>query len=140
MEEATEPIVDGRLQILFTAKVPLGSQHEHVTKQELDLFQFAAIHMAELSAGSTEIVWRKTVHLHACSDSSHHVPNHVLGDLRAPGRLMAANSSEDSARRHLCQTSPVIDSILHPNGHRNGTDMIAFADEVHNRPMSLSDL
>jgi hypothetical protein len=29
-----------------------------VTKQELDLFQFAAIHMAELSARSAKIVWR----------------------------------------------------------------------------------
>jgi hypothetical protein len=58
IEETAKAIIDGLLQILFTAKVPLGSQYGHVTKQELDLFQFAAIYMAELSARSAKIVWR----------------------------------------------------------------------------------
>jgi hypothetical protein len=32
-----------------------------MTKQELNLLQFAAIHMAELGARSTEIVWCEMV-------------------------------------------------------------------------------
>nr|WP_233580873.1 hypothetical protein [Acidipila sp. EB88] len=66
-----------------------------MTEQELDLFQFAAIHMAKLSARSAKIVRRKTVHLHSFGDSSHHVPDHVFGDPRAPGRPMLADGSED---------------------------------------------
>jgi outer membrane protein TolC len=58
----------------------------------------------------------------------------------APGRPMPANSAEDSARGHLRQISPSLDCILDPNRHRNGTDMTAFADQIYNGPMSLSDL
>ncbi len=74
-----------------------------------------------------------TVQLHPFSDPSHHAPNHVLRDPRAPGRTMPADGTGDSARSHLCQPSPVIDGVLHPDGHRNGTNMITFADEVHYR-------
>lgn len=38
--------LDGLLQVLLAAEIPLGGQHGHVTKQELNLFQFAATHMA----------------------------------------------------------------------------------------------
>ena len=111
-----------------------------MTKQELNLFQFATIHTTEPGARSAKIVWREMVQLHPLSDPSHHVPNDVLRDSLAPGGSMPANSAEDSARRHLCRLSPSIDCILDPSRHRNGTDMTAFADQVHNGPMSLSDL
>jgi hypothetical protein len=32
-----------------------------MTKQELNLLQFAAIHMAELGAGSAKIVWCEVI-------------------------------------------------------------------------------
>ena len=125
-EETTEAIVDGLLQILLAAEIPLGGQHGHVTKQELNLLQFAPIHMAELSARPAKIVWREMVQLHPLSDPSHHIPNDVLRDARAPGRVMPANGAEDSARRHLRGISPLIDGILDPDRHRNGTDMTAL--------------
>lgn len=111
-----------------------------MTKEEPNLLQLAAIHMAEPSARPTKIVWREMVQLHPLSDPSHHVPNDVLRDSFAPGRPMPANSAEDSARGHLRQISPSLDCILDPNRHRNRTDMTAFADQIYNGPMSLSDL
>ena len=70
---------------------------------------------------AAKIVWREMVQLHPFSDPSHHLPNDVLRDSRAPGRPMAANSAEDSARGHFRRISPSIDGILDPSRHRNGT-------------------
>jgi arginase family enzyme len=47
-------------------------------KQELNLLQLAAIHMAELGARSAKIVWFEMVQLNPPSDPSRHVPNDVL--------------------------------------------------------------
>ena len=49
-----------------------------MTKQKLNLFQLAAVHMAELSARTAKIVWREMDQLHPLSDPSHHVLNEVL--------------------------------------------------------------
>jgi hypothetical protein len=111
-----------------------------MTKQELNLFQFTAIHMAKPSARPAKIVWRYMVQLHPLSNPLHHVPNDVLRDSLAPRRPMPANGAEDSTRTHLCQISPSIDCILDPSRHRNSADMTAFADQVHNGPMSLPNL
>ena len=40
---------------MLAAEIPLGGQHGHVTKQELNLFQFTAIHMAKPSARPAKI-------------------------------------------------------------------------------------
>jgi hypothetical protein len=72
-----------------------------VTKQELNLFQFAAIHMTEPGARPAKIVWREMVQLHPHSNPSYHVPNDVLGDSLAPGSSMSTNGAEDSTRRYL---------------------------------------
>jgi len=55
-----------------------------VTKQKLNLFQFAAIHMAKSSARPAKIMWREIVQLHPFSDTSHHVPYDVLRDSFPP--------------------------------------------------------
>ena len=52
--------------------------HGHMTKPELNLLQFAAIHLAELGARSAKIVWFEMVQLNPPSDPSRHVPNDVL--------------------------------------------------------------
>ena len=72
-----------------------------MAEQELNLFQFAAIDMAELCAGSPKIVWSEMVQLHPLSAPSNDVPNDVLGDPLAPRRPMAANRAENPARRYL---------------------------------------
>ena len=99
-----------------------------MTEKELNLFQFTAIHMAELCARSPEIVWSEMVQLHPLSAPSHHVPNDILGDSLTPRRPMSAHRAEDSARGYLRQLSPSIDCLLDPSGHGNGSDVTAFAN------------
>jgi len=96
--------------------------------------------MTEPGARPAKIVWREMVQLHPLSNPSYHVPNVVLGDSLAPGSSMSTNGAEDSTRGHLRGNPLPINGILDPNRHWNGTDMTAFADQIYNGPMSLSDL
>ena len=104
--------------------------------QQQDAIRLILRSFAENAAEGTDLV----VKLHPLGDLSHHVPNDVLRDSLSPRRPMSADGAEDSARGHLRGLSPSIDCILDPSRHRNGTDMTALADQVHDGPMSLSDL
>ena len=48
----------------------------------------------------------------------------------------ALHRAEDPARRYLRQVSPSIACLLDPSGHRNRTDMTAFANQGYDGPMS----
>jgi hypothetical protein len=52
---SNDSIVKGLLKILLAAEMPLGGQHGHVTKQELNLFQFTGIHMVQLGTPPAQI-------------------------------------------------------------------------------------
>jgi hypothetical protein len=60
-EQTTEAIVYRLLQILLASQISLGSQHGYMTVQELNLLQFAAIHMTKLGACPAKIVWCEMV-------------------------------------------------------------------------------
>jgi hypothetical protein len=111
-----------------------------MTKEELNLFQFPAIHMTELCACSPEIVWSEMVQLHPLSAPSDDVPDDILGYPLTPRRPMSAHGSEDAARGHLRRFPPSIDCLLDPSRHRNGADMTTLANKIHDGPMSLPDL
>jgi hypothetical protein len=96
--------------------------------------------MTELRAGSSEIVWGEMVQLHPLSAPSDDVPDDILGNSLSPRRPMSAYGSKDSARGHLRRFSPSIDRLFDPSRHRNGADMTALANKIHDGPMSLPDL
>ena len=73
-----------------------------MTKEELNLFQFPAIDMAEFCAGLPEIVWSEMVQLNPLSAPSNDIPNDILGDPLTPRRPMAPHRTEDSARDYPC--------------------------------------
>ena len=111
-----------------------------MTKGELNLFQFPAIHVTELCAGSPETVWSKMVQLHPLSAPSDDVLGDILGYPLTPRRPMSAYGSQNSARGHLCRFLPSIDCLLDPSRRRNGADMTTLANKIHHGPMSLPDL
>ena len=125
---------------LLAAQISFRRQHANMTKEELNLFQFPAIHMTELCAGSPEIVWSEMVQLHPLSAPSDDVPDDILGYPLTPRRPMSAYCSEDSACGHLRRFPPSIDCLLDASRHRNGADMTTLANKIHYGPMSLPDL
>ena len=99
-----------------------------MTKKELNLLQFSAIHMAEFCSRSPEIVWCEMLQLHPFSAPSDDVPDDILRDPLTPRRSMSANSAENSARRHLRRLSPSIDCVLDPDRHGNGSHVTSLAN------------
>ena len=55
-EQATKAIVYGLFQVLLASEVAFCRQDGGVTEKKLYLLQFAAVHMAELCAGSPKVV------------------------------------------------------------------------------------
>jgi hypothetical protein len=49
----SKPIIHGILELLFASDLPFRCLHRSVTKQKLDLFQFASTAMAKPGAGAT---------------------------------------------------------------------------------------
>jgi hypothetical protein len=111
-----------------------------MTEKELNLLQLPAIRMAEFCASSPEVVWSEEFQLHPFSTPSDNVPNDILGDTITSRRPMTAYGSEDSAGDHLRRFSPPIDCVFDPDRHRNGPDMTTLANQIHDCPMTLSDL
>ena len=108
-----------------------------MTKEELNLFQFPAIHMTELRAGSPEIVWCEMVQLDSLSAPSDDVPDDILGNSLSPRRPMSANRPEDSALGNLGRHNPTIDRFFDPHWHGHRSHVSALANQIDNGPMSL---
>jgi hypothetical protein len=69
---------------LFTAQISLRCKYGNRAKEELDLFQFSAIHVAELRARAAEIMRGEMVHLHPFGTPSDDIPDDILGNSFSP--------------------------------------------------------
>jgi hypothetical protein len=58
----------------------------------------------------------------------------------APHLTRPANCSKDSSVRNLRSRRPVVQCLLRPSRYRNGANVAALANQVHNRPVSLPRL
>src|SRR4051794_40982936 len=79
--------------------------------------------MAELSAGSAEVMRSKVKELRLVGALPNHVPNHVFGQSSAPRGSVTADCSEDSARCDFGGRRPAIHSGFHPSRHRHSPDV-----------------
>jgi hypothetical protein len=93
--------------------------------------------MAELSAGSAEVVRSKVNELRLVGAPPNHVPDDVFGQSSAPRCSMTAHCSEDPARCDFGGRRPAIHGGFHPSRHRNSPDVAALADQVYDGPVPL---
>jgi hypothetical protein len=49
-EETPETVIHRFLKVLFASQVSFSGQHRNMSKEELDLFQLSAIHVAKFRA------------------------------------------------------------------------------------------
>jgi hypothetical protein len=99
-----------------------------VTEKKLYLLQFAAVHMAELCAGSPKVVRCEVVELQTQCTAPDYVPDNVFGYAVTPDGSVTTDCPEYSSRRDGCSCQPSVYGILHPAGHGNGADVVALAD------------
>jgi hypothetical protein len=111
-----------------------------VTKQELNLFEFASSAVAEPSAGTTKVMRRKVIHSYQLGISLYCCPNNIRGDPTTQFGFISPNSPEYQPFSHPRNTKPTIDQSLTPtrNGHRSQAS--ALAVEVGDDPMGFSQL
>jgi hypothetical protein len=80
------------------------------------------------------------IQLHPFGTPPNHVPNDVLGDPFPTWRSVTTNGAKDPAYTDFGFDHPTNDRLFDPVGHGHGPDVTAFANQVHNGPMSLLDL
>src|SRR5438046_1592925 len=82
----------------------------------------------------------KMIQLHPLCAPSNNIPDDILGNPFAPRRPVTADGPEHPARCDVGGRHPSIDGGLYPTWHRHGPNVTAFANQVHDGPMSLPDL
>ena len=127
-------------QILFAAQIPLGGLHRDMAEQELNLFQFAAAGVAQLGARPAQVVRGDVLQPYAAAVAVHDMPDNVLADAIAPNRSILAGGAEYSSAANLGRRCPAVQLVFDPMRDRYGSNMTALPNQVHDDPMSLTDL
>jgi hypothetical protein len=115
-------------QVLLAAEVTLRGLNRSVAKQELNLLDFAAVRVAELRAGSAQIVWSDMLKPSFLTAPLDHVPDHVLRDAVTPEFVGASDCAEDSSLVDSRRRCPIVDCRLDPERNRHRADVPALSD------------
>lgn len=128
----------GRLQVRPGSACIQGnarsSTRRRAPKQELDLFQFAATSVAQLSTGAAKVMRSKVIELDVGRAPPNHVPDDVFGQSSAPRGSVTADCSEEPTRCDFGGRRPAIHSGFHPSRHRHSPDVAALADQIYDGP------
>jgi hypothetical protein len=132
-----DPIVDGVLKALLTAKISLGRLHGHVAEQKLDLVPVPLRHRGtggrRSDGGRAVPDFRWLLFLRSPSRrATPPSPSYQHLDLTRP-----ASASKDPALGYACGRKPPINESFDPARNRNRPNMSALADEVNNGPVIL---
>ena len=133
-------IVHWMSQILLAAKIAFGGLHRRMAQQELNLFQFATVTVAQLRTGSPQVVRSNVLQPRSLATGTDYVPHHVLRDALPPSLIRSGNRPEDSSLGYSGSCRPLIECRLDPFRNRNGTNMTALADQIHDCPVTLPHL
>src|SRR5215472_5292008 len=109
-----------------------------MTEQELNLLKLTAAVVAELRAGSAEVMWCNVFQANFLAAGSDHVPDNVLGETTPPHLSKSGDGSKDLPLAHPSSSCPLVQSGLDPrrNGHR--ANVATFADQINHGPVSLA--
>ena len=127
-------------EILFAAEIAFRRLHGGMPQQELDLFQFATVAVAQLRAGSPQVMRRKMLQARSLTATLDYVPHDILRDAFSPHLSRTGNCSKNPSLRHPSCYYPLIECRFDPlwNGHR--ADVSAFTDQVYHGPVPLAHL
>jgi len=72
--------------------------------------------------------------------SLHHIPDDVLRDSLPPHLARTGNRTKHFPLRHTRCVGPLVEGRLNPSGNGHSSNVPALADQVHHRPVPLSNL
>jgi hypothetical protein len=113
-------VVDRMSEILFAAEIAFRRLHGGMPEQELNLLELATAAVAQLRAGSPQVVRCNVLQACSLAAGSDHVPDNVLREAAAPHLSPSGDRSKDFALANPSGSCPLIKSGFHPvrNGHR----------------------
>src|SRR5437870_10817739 len=86
-------------EILFAAEIAFGCLNGCMPQQELNLLQFAPAAVAQLRAGSPQVVRCNVLQACSLAAGSDHVPDNVLREAAAPHLSPSGDRSKDFAHQ-----------------------------------------
>jgi hypothetical protein len=95
----TDSIIDSVADPLLAAKVSLGCLYRYMSKQKLNLIQFAACLMAEPGASSAEIVWSEFLDAGFSRIMPDQVPDDLFAQPASPYSAGTCHTPEDLPTR-----------------------------------------
>ena len=135
-----DPIVYRVVDSLFAAEIFLSRLNRNVSKQKLDLLEFASSDMAKTRTRAAEIMWRQLTQPELCGVVFNNVPDHSVGHEIAPGLASSTNTSKKPPATYAGCTGPLLNRPRHPIRNRHGSNVPTFSGQVDYGPVILSPL
>src|SRR5215471_19076234 len=128
-------VINGRLNALLAAEVPLGRLNRNVPEQELNLLQLATRRMAESSTCPPEVVRREPVNARFTGVSPNDVPDRFLRQAVTPGVPVFVYPTEYLSSGQIRSLKPLIDEGFDPAWHRYCPGVAGLAFQVDDGPV-----
>jgi hypothetical protein len=109
-----------------------------MSEQKLDLIQFTAYIPAEPRTGPSQIVRCKGRDADLRSGRPYYVPDCLFAYAIPEHAARTTDAAKDLSTIDRSRTEPAKQLHVHPIGHRDGANMTALANKVHDGPMFLS--
>ena len=103
-------------EILFAAQIAFRCLDGCVPQQELDLLQLATARVAQLRAGSAQVMRRNMLQSRSLAASLDYVPHDILRDAFSPHLSRSGNPSKDPSLCDLGCHYPLIECRFHHCG------------------------
>ena len=111
-----------------------------MTKEKLNLFEFASGLMAKAGAGATKIVGCQMINADPFGISLHGIPDYVgCHSFILPSPILR-NSSEHPAFSHSYVVDPSIYETFTPRRHGNRSQSAALPNHIDDHPVAFSQL
>jgi hypothetical protein len=109
-------------------------------QQELNLLKFSTARVAQLRAGSAQVMRRNMLQARSLAATLDHVPHYILRDAFSPHLSRPGDGPKDPSLRDPGCSCPLIEGYFDPLWNGHGADVSALAHKVHYRPVPLAHL
>ena len=127
-------------EILFAAEIAFRRLDGCMPEQELNLLQLTTAGVAQLRAGSPQIMRCNMLQARSLAATLDYVPHDILRDAFPPYLSRSGDGSKDPSLRDPGCYRPLIERRFHPFWNGHGADVAALADQVYHRPVPLAHL
>ena len=127
-------------EILFAAEIAFRGLDGCMPQQELNLLQLATAAVAQLRAGSPQIMRCNMLQARSLAAGLDYVPHNILRDAFPPHLSRPGDGSKDPSLPDPGCRRPLIERGFDPFWNGHGANVSALANQVHHCPVPLAHL